>query len=568
MNAKPFFPLMLAVSVTACAQSPAVERPGVTAQAPAAQTPAAQGLSAQVLYQFLLGEIAGQRGELRLAAEAYADLAAKIRDARVARRATEVALFARTPALAIRSAKLWLELEPASPKALQTLSSLLVGAGRLSEAKPYLTSWIKTGKGGEVFMQLHGLFAKQKDRQAVLDVVADLAAGYPGVPEARFAVGQAAWQAGQNARALAALTEALSLRPDWESAALFKGQMLQKAEGDAALLAYFKAYLAAYPAARDLRLGYAKQLARSGTFAESRLQFEYLSRESPNDPEAHFAVGLVAMQTNDFASARASFTKALELGHPEESTVRLYLGQLAEAGGALGEALSWYQSIDRGRAMFDAQLRAALVLGKLGRLEEARAWLAGLAPANDAERLQRVQTEAQLLREARNFEAVYGVLSAALDKTPDSPELLYDRAMAAEKINRLDSVEQDLRRLIKLKPDFAHAYNALGYTLADRTSRVAEAIELLEKALKLEPEDPFILDSMGWALFKARRYGEAADHLRRAYALKPDPEIAAHFGEALWMKGDREEARKIWKGSLMAHPDNEVLREVASRLMP
>jgi tetratricopeptide (TPR) repeat protein len=417
-------------------------------------------------------------------------------------------------------------------------------------------------------MQLHGLFAKQKDRQAVLDLITDLAAAYPSLPEARFAVGQSAWQAGQGTKALAALDEALRLRPTWESAALFKAQVLHKSEGDAALLAFFKDYLAAYPAARDIRLAYAKQLARSGNFAESRVQFEHMTRESPADPEAHFAVGLVAMQTSDFDSARASFMKALELGHPEEGNVRFYLGQLAEARGILDEALSWYQSVDKGRQQLDAQLRAAVVMSKLGRLDEGRRWLGRLTPTSDMERIQIVQTEAQLLREAKNFEDVFTVLSKALEKLPDASELLYDRAMAAEKINRLDVLEKDLRRIIKLKPDYAHAYNALGYTLADRTPRILEAIELLEKALKLEPDDPFIQDSMGWALFKAKRFNEAVDFLRRAYAAKPDPEIAAHFGEALWAKGDKDEARRVWKNGLQTYPDNEILREVASRLMP
>lgn len=563
MNAKPLFLALFAVSVSACAQSPVVESPSL-----ASPSPASQGLTSQVLYQFLLGEIAGQRGELKLSAEAYADLAVRTRDARVAKRATEVALFARQSSLAIRNASLWLELEPGSAKALQTLSSLLVSAGRLAEAKPHLNAWIKTGKGGEIFMQLHGLFAKQKDRQAVLDLVSNLAADYPGIPEARFAVGQAAWQAGQASKALGALGEALALKPDWESAALFKAQVLQKAEGDAALLSFFKEYLAAYPAAREVRLAYAKQLARAGNFADSRAQFEFMTRENPDNPEAHFAVGLVAMQTNDMDSAKASFMKALELGHPEEGNVRLYLGQLAEARGTLEEALNWYKSIDKGRMQFDAQLRTALVLSKLGRMDEARAWLSRLAPSGNMERLQIIQTEAQILREAKNYEGVFTVLSEALEKTPDSPELLYDRAMAAEKINRLDTLEKDLRRLIQLKPDYAHAYNALGYTLADRTTRIAEAIELLDKALKLEPDDPFILDSMGWALFKAKRYGEAVVYLRRAHGAKPDPEIAAHYGEALWMNGDREEARKVWKNGLQTYPDNESLRDVASRLMP
>lgn len=567
MSPKPLLPALFLVSLSACAQSPVMERASPVAPATAPQA-ANSGLTSQVLYQFLLGEIAGQRGELKLSAEAYADLATRTRDARVAKRATEVALFARQANLATRSASLWLELEPDSIKAVQTLASLLVTAGRFAEAKPHLGTWIKSGKTGEAFMQLHTLFAKQKDRQAVLDLVVELAAGYPSVPEARFAVGQAAWQAGQASRALTALNEALKLKPDWETAALFKAQVLQKAEGDAALLTYFKDYLAAFPAAREVRLAYAKQLARSGSFAESRAQFEYMTRDNPDNPDNHFAIGLVAMQTNDLEAARVGFEKALALGHPDPGNVRYYLGQLAEAGGKLDEALTWYKSIDKGRSLFDAQLRVAVVLNKRGRLEEARAWLAGLAPESDAERLQVVQTEAQLMRENKNYEGVFKVLSAALEKSPDSPELLYDRAMAAEKLNRLDSLERDLRRLIKLKPDYAHGYNALGYTLADRTPRIAEAIELLEKALKLEPDDPFILDSMGWALFKARRYAEAVDYLRRAHTLKPDPEIAAHFGEALWMKGDRDEARRVWKNGLKSHPDNETLRDVASRLMP
>jgi tetratricopeptide (TPR) repeat protein len=563
MNAKLFRYALLAVSVSACAQSPVLENPVV-----ASLPPEGQGLTSQVLYQFLLGEIAGQRGELKLAAEAYADLATRTRDARVARRATEVALYARQSQMALKNARLWQELEPDSPKAMQTLISLLVSSGRLGEAKPLLHAWIKTGKGGEVFMQLHGLFAKQKDRQAVLDLVSDLAAAYPSMPEARFAVGQAAWQAGQGKKALAALDEALRLKPDWESTALFKAQVLQRVDGDVALVAFLKDYLAAYPAAREVRLAYAKQLARAGKFAESRVQFEFMTRENPDNPEAHFAVGLVAMQTDDLDSAKASFLKALELGHPDEGQVRFYLGQLAEARNVPEEALTWYQSVSVGRQQFDARLRVAVVMNKLGRLAEAREWLATMTPASDSERTQLAQTEAQLLREAKNYDGVFGVLSKALEKMPDSPELLYDRAMAAEKINRLDVLEKDLRRLIQLKPDHAHAYNALGYTLADRTSRVQEAIDLLEKALKLEPEDPFILDSMGWALFKARRYAEAVEHLRRAYGIRPDPEIAAHFGEALWMKGDKEEARRVWRNGLQLHPDNESLRDVASRLMP
>lgn len=561
---------MFAVSLSACAQTSPVTPVSPVLSAPEAIStpPEKQGLTSQVLYQFLLGEIAGQRGELKLSAEAFADLATRTRDARLAKRATEVSLYARQGTLALKNARLWRELEPQSAKAMQTLSSLLVGGGRMAEARPHLQAWLKTGKGGEVFMQLHGLLAKQKDKQAVLDLVADLAADYPSVPEARFAVAQAAWNAGNGAKALTELDEVLRLKPGWSAAPLFKAQVLHQMRGEAAALDYYRDYLAVMPAMREVRLAYAKHLARSARFDESRVQFELMAQEIPDDPENHLAIGLIAMQTNDFETAEKSLTNALELGHSDAGSVRFHLGQLAEARGRPDQALTWYQSVSSGRQRLDAQLRAAVVMGKQGKIEPALAWLAGLMPADDAERIRVVQTEAQILRESKNYPAVVERLSKALEQMPDAADLLYDRAMAAEKIDRLDMLETDLRRLIKLKPDFAHAYNALGYTLADRTTRLPEAIELLEQALKLEPDDPFIQDSMGWALFKAKRYAEAVDLLRRAHAARPDPEIAAHLGEALWMNGDKDEARRIWRGSLQSHPDNESLRETTSRLMP
>jgi tetratricopeptide (TPR) repeat protein len=568
MNLKPLSVALIAFSLSACAQSQVVVEP---APVPVTAKPSSSGLTSNVLYQILLGEIASQRGELRLSAEAYADLAAKTRNARIAQRAVDLAQYAHLPALALRNARLWRELEPDSVQAMQNLASLLLANGRIKEAKPHLEAWLKTGESVEVFSQLHALFARQKDKQAVMDLVSDLAAAYPALPEARFAVAQVALQAGQMPRALAALDEALSLRPQWETAALLKAQVLMRKDGEAAARAFLVDYLRANPNAREVRLAYAKQLARAGRFAESRAEFERLTQDSPNDPEAQFTLGLIAMQTNDLASARSGFLKALELGHPEADSVRYYLGQLAEAENQFEAALKWYQQCNDGRHRFDAQLRAAAMLSRLGRVQEARDWLAGLPVADDAERIQVVQTEALILRDAKNYQAVFEVLSRGLEKMPDALELLYDRAMVAEKLDRLDVLEQDLRRLIKLKPDHAHAYNALGYTLADRTNRLQEAVELLNQALKLSPEDPFIQDSMGWALFKLKRLPEAVDHLRRAYTSKPDPEIAAHLGEALWVKndkGDRDEARRVWQGSLKIYPDNESLREVLSRLLP
>jgi tetratricopeptide (TPR) repeat protein len=366
------------------------------------------------------------------------------------------------------------------------------------------------------------------------------------MPEARFAVGQAAWQAGQGKKALAALDEALRLKPDWESTALFKAQVLQRVDGDAALESFLKDYLAAHPAAREVRLAYARQLARVGKFTESRAQFEFMTRENPDNPEAHFAVGLVALQTNDLDSAKASFLKALDLGHPDEGQVRFYLGQLAEARNLPEEALTWYQSVSKGRQQFDAQLRAAVVMNKLGRLAEARAWLAALAPSSDSERIQIGPDRGAV---AAGGERTSTGCSACCPrpwrKCPMRPNCSMTGPWRPRKINRLDVLEKDLRRLIQLKPDHAHAYNALGYTLADRTSASRKPSSCWSRPSSWNRRIPFILDSMGWAMFKARRYAEAVDYLRRAFGARPDPEIAAHFGEALWMKGDKEEARRV-----------------------
>lgn len=577
---------VLTASLTACAQSPGITTPASsqpqatqtaqTIQAPEASvstsTQKKNELTSQVLYQFLLGEIASQRGELKLSAEAYADLAARTQDARVAKRATELALHARLSSLALKNARLWYSLESGSAKATQTLASLLVSSGHLSEAKPILQAWLKSagdGKAadGKAFMQLHGLMAKQKDKQAAYDFMAEVLRDFPSVPEAHFALAQSAWGAGNALKALAELDEVMRLKPGWEAAPLFKAQILQQEGGDADALAFFQKYLADWPDEREIRLAYAKLLARTSSFADSRKQFEWLAKEMPDNPENHLAIGLIAMQTEDLDSAEASISKALQLGHPDEGGVRYHLGQLAEIRERLEDALTWYQSVQKGR-VFDAKLRTAILLNKLGRTEQAQDVLTGLQPNDDAARVQLVLTEALIMRESKDYAAVVAVLTKALEKLPDNPDLLYDRAMAAEKLNRLDMVEADLRKLIKIKPDYAHAYNALGYTLADRTVRIAEALDLLETAIKLDPDDPFIQDSMGWALFKAKRYEEALDYLWRAHKAKADPEIAAHLGETLWAAGKKAEARQIWEAALKKHPENESLRETTSRLLP
>jgi len=528
----------------------------------------AHELTEQLMFKIVLAEVAVQRAQMHVAVPAYLDLARETRDPRVAQRATEVAWNARFIDSAIEAAGIWLQADPQSPQARQVLAALLVNQAQLASALPHLEKWLQADEAnvGQSFLQITSLLARHKDKKAVLELMQGLARAYRAVPEARFAVAQAAWGAENAEVALSETRAALELRSDWELAALFQAQVLQRRSG-AEALAYLEGYLGQHPQAKDARLNYARLLVSEKKFPEARKQFEVLLADFPNNAEVTMAVALLAMQLNDYDAAEAQLKRALENNYKDPDAVRLYLGQVNEERKRFDEALKWYGSVGAGDQYINAQARYAGVLSKQGRLADARRHLQQVSPRNNQQSVQLTQAEAQLLREAMAYQEAFDVLGRALDKLPDYPDLLYDHAMAAEKVNRLDVLEGNLRKLIQIRPDHAHAHNALGYTLADRNERLEEARRLIETALKLAPEDPFIMDSMGWVLYRQGEVKEALTHLQRAYAIRPDPEIAAHLGELLWVGGQREQARKLWSEVLKGHPKNEVLQNTVNRFL-
>lgn len=526
-------------------------------------------LSEQVLYEFLLAEMAGQRGNVGLAAEAYADLAKSTRDPRLAERATEVALFARRMELALTNARLWLELEPDSIKAQQTVVALTLNSGKLEDARPALEKLI-AGDGenrAKGFLQLNNLLTKQTDRKAVLALVEELAAPYPNMPEAQFAVAQAAWRAGEHDKALAASGKALKLKPDWEAAALFQGEALRQAKPEEASR-FYNDYLNSHSSARDVRLAYARLLVGEKRYADARTQFGKLSDAFPDSPEVSLAIGLLSLELGDYSKADEQLQRSLKQGYPDTDSVYLYLGQTAESAGKTEDAAAWYRRVQTGDNQFAAQVRLANLLAKQGKAEEGAALIRSVPAKNDEQRAQIALAESRLWRDIKQYQRAYEALDRVLAKQPDNVELLYDHALAAEKVERYDVLEKDLRRAIKVKPDFAEAYNALGYTFADRNVRLEEAQALLDKALALEPDNAFILDSAGWLNYRRHDFGKAEDLLRRALSLRNDPEIAAHLGEVLWAGGKRDDADKVWRKALKESPDNEVLRAAMDRFKP
>lgn len=579
--------LFASFALAACAQAPvqlepkpstvtAQPLPKVVAQKPApapvqrvAPLPNVE-LSEAILFKLTLGEIALQRGQPHVAVPAFLEVARETRDPRLARRATEVAWSARFLPAALDAATLWLQLDPDSARARQTVIALLVNQSRLDDALPHLQKWLSAepDRIGENFLQLSSLVASHQDKPAIHRLMRTLAAPYASVPEASLAVAQAAWNADDQPAALEATRRALELRPGWELAALFQARALQRDSVDQAVV-FLEGFLKNNPGARDARLNLARLLVAARRYPEARKQFEILVGEAPNNPEIAMAVATLSLQAKDYPAAELQLRRALEINPKDPDVVRLYLGQVNEELKRDEQALKWYSSVTPGGEQFiAAQARYAGVLARQGKMAEARKYLQDV-PAGDAQqRLQLILAEASLLRDAHAYQEAFEFLGAAVAKTPDVPDLMYDYAMAAEKVNRMDVLEANLRRVIAMRPTHAHAYNALGYSLADRNERLAEARTLIETAHKLAPEDSYILDSLGWVLFRQGQFQEALGYLQRAHEARPDAEISAHLGEVLWALGRQAEAQKVWAEALRGQSKNDVLQGTIKRLAP
>lgn len=523
-------------------------------------------LTAEAMYEFLLAEIALQRGQNNVATQAYLDLARRTKDPRVARRAAEVAMHARMPNAAVEAARIWFETDADSEDALRAYSSLLVATGKLDEAEPHLRSLIarKPDGVGEQLLQLGQFLGSNQDKAAVLRLVRRLAEPHVQVAGARLAVAQAAFAAEDDALALAEARAAGKLRPGWEQAALVEGAILQRRSvGES--IEHYRAFLATYPKSRQVRMQLARSLVSEKNFDGARAQFQRLTTEHPNDPEVVYAVGLLSMQLEDWPLAETHLKHLLTLEFRDHDLVRMYLGQIAEERKDFAGALERYRSVKGVEHLLTAQIRQSNVIAKQGDLNAARSILQQAPVTNNQQRVQVILAETQLLRDANKTGEAFEVAERGLEKLPNHPDLLYDHAMLAEKLDRVELMEASLRKVIAIQPDHAHAHNALGYSLADRNLRLSEARELIEKALKLSPEDYFIIDSMGWVLYRQGDLQGALKHLQRAYKGRPDAEIAAHLGEVLWQLGQRDEAQRVWQEGSLKSPDNETLQKTIKR---
>ncbi|HEU0187569.1 MAG TPA: tetratricopeptide repeat protein [Gallionellaceae bacterium] len=534
----------------------------------AAQVLPRMELTDQLLYQFLLADIAAQRGQPDLAAQLYLELARSTRDPRVARRAAQLAYETHQPRRALEAFKLWQEIEPNSQLAKQMLSTLLLGGGRLDEAQPQIAGILEQDpvNAGRMLMQLYPLFARHADHAASYRSVHELAQPYLHQAETQWVLAQSAEAAGDHAAALAAAHQARTLRPEWDMAVLLEAQ-LQQREAPLQTLATLQQYLSTYPDANEVRLFYARALLEQKRYGDARTEFQRLQQQNPGNPELAFATALLSLQMGELDRAEQELKQSLLAGKKDSGTVYYYLGQLNEAKKDDAAALQQYRQVTEGEYLYASHLRIVYVLNKQGKLREARDVLHQTTARNNQQRSQLILVEAQLLRDAKQYGNAASVLDKGLEKLPNDTDLLYEAAMVADKQNKHEHFETLIRKLIKVDPNHAHAYNALGYSFLERNVRVQEGMQLVEKAYQLTPDDAAIIDSMGWGYYRLGDLDKSQEFLQRAYAAFPDPEVAAHLGEVLWQSGKHDDAEKVWRASLKDNPGHPALQAVMKRFM-
>lgn len=561
---------LLASVLSACAITSA---PAPVAQAPVPAPEAAYpklALSNDILFGVLASEIAAQRGAAAASAPTVLALAQRTRDPRLARRAAEFALTANRLDEAIRALKLWQELEPASDNAQYQLIAALLRAGRLSEATPGVQAQLaaRPHEAPQVFMHLAGLLSRQPDKAGAYAMMKTLLAPFPSVAEGHFALMITAQEAGDDAMAQAEMATLATLAPAWDYPVGWQVERLRQTSPEAAL-ALLERELARRPqAGLELRLSYPRLLVMVKRYDAARDAFVQLSNKYPHQPEVAYAIGVLSYELKDYEEAERSLRDALALGYREPDFVRFTLGQMAEERKLPQEAVNWYEAITSGPQLPQAQSRLAVLEAEDGKLDAALARLERLADMQSTPRPARVLAQAQLARNAEQPDRALAILSAALAKDGNVAEWRYERALLLDDRERVADAERDLRAYLKLKPKSAQGLNALGYILANRTSRIREARELVSRALKLDPDNPMILDSMGWVEYRSGKLEAALRYLQRAHHLMPDPEIAAHLGEVLWKMGREAEARELWARSLEANPDSDIIRRTQQRFIP
>ena len=567
---------LVSMSCVALSQSPAL--PASTSAPP---PPPQSAMTARLMYELLLSELAFQRGDAQSSTALMLDAARRTSDEALYKRATELAVQSRSGPAALEVTRAWRQAYPKSVTAGQYELQVLVTLGRIVESEEAVRRFIATLPADErvaFISAVPALYQRVPDKSEAATVVerglSDALKDPALAPAAWTSVGRMRLQAGDKAGALSAATLGQSASAQSEWPALLALQLMTASEPKAEALV--KRYLSSGAAKPDVNIGYARALVELGRNNDAHAELARMTQQAPNAPDPWLVQGALYADERQNTQAEASLQRYLDLTvQPASETgvdrragrdqARMMLARIAESRGDLRRAGQLLQSVESPEQTLAVQVRRAHVLALQGQLDAARQAIRSTPERGPDDARLKIQAEAQLLREHKQPAASYQLLTDELQKDPDDEGLLYDTAMAAERAGDMAGMERLLRQLIEVNPDAANAYNALGYSLADRGLRLPEAKQLIEKAVQLEPDDGYIQDSLGWVEFRMGRIQEARRLLEGAFKSRPDAEIAAHLGEVLWTLGERDSARNIWRAGVKLNPENETLLSTLKR---
>ncbi len=559
----------------------AVSTPAATATTQASAT--ASAMSGELFYQLLIGELTVQGGEPGAGFALILDAARKTNDAQLYQRATEIALQSRSGDAALQAAQAWKQAQPLSRDPNRYVLQILITLNRISDTVGPLKTGVELASPAERNLAISAIpqaYARVNDKKLASSVVESGLAGYLGNPATAGAawttVGRMRLAAGDAAGALDAAQKGQALDARYDGPVLVALELMDPKHPQAEVLV--KKYLADNSnAAPEIRMSYARALLDAQRYAEASGQLQAVVRGKPDFAAAHLVLGSLQLQDNQLVQAQASLERYVALGQKqaeqsaqEESDrgltqAYLQLAQIAEKRKDFPAAESWLNKINSSDDMLQAQVRRASILAGQGKLAEGQQLIRSLPERKPGDARFKLMAEVSMLRDLKQYQMAYELLAGAIVKSPNDADLVYDQSMMAEKLGNMADMERLLRRTIEIKPDSPNAYNALGYSLADRNVRLIEARDLIRKALVYAPTDPFIQDSLGWVEFRLGNKAEALKILEAAYKARPDPEIAAHFGEVLWSLGQRDKALAIWREGALLNPENATLVETLKR---
>lgn len=524
-------------------------------------------ITAATLYQLLVAELSAQQGDYDVAIDNYLAVAKSIGDVEAVARAAQLAGQAQNNERALEAVELWVELQPDDPGAHQAYASVLLRVGRPAEAVEQFDKMITliSEDPQQAYATVTAHLIHLTDRSVAQSVMEKIIEKRRDQPEALFAYSNLLLRLAKFDLALTAIDDTLKLKPDWPSAIILKARALALGPGRQASIDYLKAAVEG-SMEKNLEVGisYARMLTENRELAPALDEFIRLAKLAPRHVEINYLAGVLALQLEKDDVAEIYLKKVIKLGK-RLYEANYYLGQIAESRKDYNEAINRYGTVKQGELYFNAQVRVVALLAESKKFENAREYVRSIRAANSKQELQLKLLEGDVLREAERYSEAKAYYTELLTEIPHETSVRYARALIAEKLGELDLVEQDLQTILKDEPKNAQVLNALGYTLADRTQRYQEALSYIQRAYELEPNDAAVMDSMGWVQYRLGNYNDAIEHLQKAVTIDEDPEIAAHFGEVLWVVGNKDKARKVWKDSLQKHPEHQILLEVMKK---